>query len=125
MKSDYGLSLDYGDVEYTVIQKIFQLINYNTIYVKGLQKCQIISEFMPHVNVVNMEDQVCPRLNNLLYEDTLPRYIFHMQFNSKQCTLYKYFHNWFINILNKHIPSFQPTQRPPVQVLQLLYKNQE
>jgi len=62
----HGLSLDYGDMEYTEIQKIFQLINYNTIYVKGSQKFQIISVFMPHINVVNMEDQVCPRLNNLL-----------------------------------------------------------
>lgn len=95
----HGLTLDCGDVEYTEIEKIFQSIKYNTIYVKGLQKNTIISEFMPYTNVMNMEDLMCPRTDNLAYDNTLPRCILHKEFHTTKCSLYKAFvlKKWFIN----------------------------
>lgn len=95
----HGLSLEYGDVEYVEIQRIFDSFKFNKIYVKGLQKHQIISEFMLHAQVINMEDLECPRLGQLNDEVTLPCCIFHKDFNPKQCTLYKVFalKKWYIN----------------------------
>jgi hypothetical protein len=72
------------------------VLRYN---VKGLQKNTIISEFMPYTTVINMEDLMCPRIDNLTYDEALPRCIFHTQFNPTKCTLYKVFafKKWFLN----------------------------
>ncbi|KAF0726405.1 Uncharacterized protein FWK35_00015507 [Aphis craccivora] len=83
----HGLSLEYGDIEYGEIQKIFQSLTFDRIYFKGLQKQQIIEEFMPQATVFNNENLECPRLCQLNRE-TLPCCIFHMDFNPQQCTLY-------------------------------------
>lgn len=94
----HGLSLEYGDVEYGEIQKIFHSFKFERIYVKGSQKQQIISEFMPHVTVFNLENTECPRLCELNGE-TLPCCIFHKDFNPQKCTLYKVFalKKWYVN----------------------------
>ena len=94
----HGLSLDYGDVEYKEIHKIFQSFKFDRIYVKGLQKQQIIGEFIPHVTVINLEDFECPCLEQICDNESLPCCIFHMEFNPKQCTFYKVFaiKKWFI-----------------------------
>jgi len=94
----HGLSPDYGDVEYEEIHNIFQSLKFNRIYVKGLQKQQIINEFMPHATVFNFENLECPRLCQLS-DETLPCCIFHMDFNPKQCTLNKVFalKKWYVN----------------------------
>lgn len=94
----HGLSLEYGDIEYGEIQKIFQSLKFDRIYVKGLQKQQIIEEFMPHATVFNFENLDCPRLCQLNGE-TLPCCIFHMDFNPQQCTLYKVFalKRWYLH----------------------------
>lgn len=95
----HGLSLEYGDVEYTEIQKIFDSFKFTRIYVKGLHKQHIINEFMPHASVFNLENwENCPRLGEL-HEEALPCCIFHMEFNPKQCTLYKVFalKKWYLN----------------------------
>ncbi|KAF0748043.1 Integrase catalytic domain-containing protein, partial [Aphis craccivora] len=59
------LSLEYGDIEYGEIQKIFQSLKFCRIYFKGLQKQQIIEEFMPHVTIFKIENLECPRLFQL------------------------------------------------------------
>jgi len=67
--------------------------------VKGLHKQWIINEFMPHVTVFDLENwENCPRLREL-NEETLPCCIFHLEFNPKQCTLYKVFalKKWHLN----------------------------
>ncbi|KAE9521388.1 hypothetical protein AGLY_018210, partial [Aphis glycines] len=61
----HGLSLEYGDIEYGEIQKIFQSLTFDRIYVKGLQKQKIIEKFMPHATVFNIENLECPRLCQL------------------------------------------------------------
>ncbi|KAF0710473.1 Uncharacterized protein FWK35_00029720, partial [Aphis craccivora] len=94
----HSLSLEYGDIEYGEIQKIFQSLKFDRNYVKGLQKQQIIEEFMPHATVFNFENLDCPRLCQLNGE-TLPCCIFHMDFNPQQCTLYKVFalKRWYLH----------------------------
>ncbi|KAE9523779.1 hypothetical protein AGLY_015839, partial [Aphis glycines] len=84
----HGLSLEYGDIEYGEIQKIFQSLTFDRIYVKGLQKQKNIEAFMPHATVFNIGNSECPRLFQLNGE-TLPCFIFHMDFNPQQYTLYK------------------------------------
>ena len=68
----HDLSMEYGDVEYEEIDRILNSLNFEQIYVKGEQKQQIISNFIPHVTVINIEELGCPRLNQLCVEDKLP-----------------------------------------------------
>jgi hypothetical protein len=95
----HGLSIGYGDVEYEEIDRILNSLKFEYIYVKGEQKQKLITEFIPHTVVTNIEDMGCPRLNQLCVEDNLPCCIFHMGLNPKQCTFYKIFalRKWFLN----------------------------
>jgi hypothetical protein len=95
----HDLSLEYGDVEYEEIGRILNSLKFDQIYVKGEQKQKIISEFVPHIMVINIEDLGCPRLNQLCAEGNFPCCIFHINLNPKHCTFYKMFalRKWFIN----------------------------
>jgi|UniRef100_A0A2S2PJR3 hypothetical protein len=97
----HGLSLDYGDVEYEEIHKIFQSLKFKRIYVKGLYKQRIIIDFMPHATVFDLENSECPRLCQLTRGETLACCNFHMDFNPQQCTLNKVFalKKWYANNL--------------------------
>lgn len=91
LKRNYHqLSTEYGDVEYEEVGRILNSLKFDCIYVKGEQKKQLLTEYIPHVTIVNIEDLGCPRLDQICDGDaTLPRCIFHMEFNPKQCTFYK------------------------------------
>lgn len=94
----HQLSTEYGDVEYEEVGRILNSLKFDCIYVKGEQKKQLLTEYIPHVAVVNIEDLGCPRLDQICDGDvTLPRCIFHMEFNPKQCTFYKVYaiRKWF------------------------------
>lgn len=95
----HGLSLDYGEVEYEELVKILNSLNFFTIYVKGEQKMNIIKNIVPYINVVNIEDIGCPRLDQLCIKESLPCCIFHKDLNPKQCTFYKVFslRHWYIS----------------------------
>lgn len=95
----HQIALEYGDVEYEQLERILNSLKFEHIYVKGDQKRQLIKDFIPQVNVVNMEDMDCPRLDQLCIEDNLPCCIFHMDLNPKQCTFYKVYalRKWYIN----------------------------
>lgn len=96
----HQLALEYGDVEYEELDRILNSLKFETIYVKGEQKQKIITEYIPQVNVINMEELGCPRIDQLCDENwTLPCCIFHMNLNPKQCTFYKIFalRKWFVN----------------------------
>jgi hypothetical protein len=94
----HGLSIEYGDIEYKEINKILNSFTFDSIYVKGEQKQSIIKNFIPHINVVNLEDLDCPRQAELC-EDNLPCCIFHKDKHYTQCTFYKIFvlKKWFNN----------------------------
>ena len=98
----HQLSLEYGDIEYKEINRIINSLKFNNIYVKGEQKKQIIKEFIPHVNVINVEDFGCPRMDQLQNADntTTPCCIFHMNLNPKYCTFYRVIvlRKWIINL---------------------------
>ena len=68
----HKLSLDYGDIEYEEVGRILNTITFNTIYVKGEQKKQLLLDFIPHITVINIEDLSCPRLDQICDEITLP-----------------------------------------------------
>jgi hypothetical protein len=95
----HRLSLECGDVEYKELCKILNSFKFNSIYVKGDQKRKIIKEYLPHVNVVNLENLGCPRLNEVCDEETQPCCISHKDSSPNQCTFFKVFalKKWFIN----------------------------
>lgn len=96
----HQLPLQYGDVQYEEVDRILNSLKFDTICVKGEQKQQIISDYIPHVNVINIEEPGCPRLDQLCDENLkLPCCIFHMNLNPKQCTFFKVFalRKWFVN----------------------------
>jgi len=95
----HQIAATYGDVEAEEIERILNSLNFQYIYIKGLQKQQIIQEYIPHITVINIEDLGCPRLDQLCTEENLPCCIFHMNLNPKHCTFYKIFalRKWFVN----------------------------
>ena len=95
----HKLTIEYGDVEYEELSRILNSLKFSCIYVKGEQKKQLLTEFIPQVALINIEDLGCPRLDQICDDETLPCCIFHMEFNPKQCTFYKVFaiRKWFIN----------------------------
>lgn len=95
----HGLSLNYGDIEYKELDRILNSFKFELIYVKGLQKQAIIKEIIPQIDVINLEDLGCPRLDQLCIEDGLPCCVFHKYSNTKQCSFHKVFalKKWFIN----------------------------
>lgn len=53
---------------------------------------------LSHINIINLEDIVCPRIDQLHSDDGYPTCLFHMNLSPKQhCTFYKMFtlRNWF------------------------------
>lgn len=100
----HRLSLDYGDVEYDEIGRILNSLKFDRIYVKGEQKQKLISDFIPHVQVMNLEEWGCPQLDQLCSGDEaaiLPLCIFHRDMNPKHCTFHKVFalRKWFNDLL--------------------------
>lgn len=96
----HGLSLDYGDINYEEIDRIINSFRFKYIYVKGKQKQKIIKQFIPHIDVIDLEELDCPRQAELCVEDHLPFCIFHNDKTySTQCTFHKIYamKKWFIN----------------------------
>lgn len=91
----HRLTLDYGDVEFEEIDRILNSIKFDRIFVKGEQKQHLISEYIPHVFVSNLEEWGCPQLDRLCSRDNvttlLPHCIFHKDLNPKHCTFFKVF----------------------------------
>jgi len=95
----HQIPIQYGDVEYKELERILHSLKFDYIYIKGEQKRQIIRELIPRVEVINLEDIGCPRLNELCDEDSLPNCTFHMKLNTRHCTFRRVFalKKWFIN----------------------------
>lgn len=99
----HQLTFDCGDVEPDEIGKILKSLKFDCLLVKGEHKRKIIGELVPHVEVINMENSGCPRLELItgtaLAGGVTPCCTYHMNLNPKQCTLYKVFalRNWFVN----------------------------
>jgi len=95
----HQLSLKCGDIDYKEVDRILNTIKFDTIYVKGEQKKQVLLEFIPHITVINIEDLGCPRLDQIFDVETLPCCIFHKDLNPKHCSFYNIFaiRKWFIN----------------------------
>lgn len=100
----HGFSIEHGDIEYTEIDKILNSFGFRYIFVKGEQKQNIIKTYIPHVDVIDLEELDCPRLDELCVEKkNLPCCIFHMHKHYTHCTLYKshVLKKWFLN--NYHV----------------------
>ncbi|XP_060881906.1 uncharacterized protein LOC132953537 [Metopolophium dirhodum] len=68
----HKLTIEYGDVEYEELSRILNSLKFSCIYVKGEQKKQLLTEFIPQVALINIEDLGCPRLDQLCDDETLP-----------------------------------------------------
>lgn len=99
-RNHHSMTPQYGDVEAEDISRILNSLTFTIIYVKGLQKKDILHQFIPHIQIINLEDIGCPRLSELTTEESYPSCLFHMNLNPKHCTFYKMFalRNWFVNI---------------------------
>lgn len=120
----HQLSMDCGDVQYSEIDRILKSLHFECIYVKGEEKRQIIQDFIPQVDVIDMgADLDCPRLNQLHQQLdyvninnnnnynknnvnrvkncklSFPCCIYHMDLDHSQCTYNRIFalQRWFIN----------------------------
>jgi len=105
----HQLSLDYGDAEYSEIDRILKSLNFECIYVKGEEKRAIIQDFIPQVKIIEMgTDLECPRLNQLQHARTagnihrelrLPCCMYHKDLDYTQCTYNRVFVllTWFKN----------------------------
>lgn len=82
----HGLDTEIGDVEYAELPKIMSLLRCETIYVKGVQKKQVLQQYLPGQRVIEIEEE-CPPLRKLCVEFQ-PRCIRHMN-NYEVCSLYK------------------------------------
>jgi len=90
----HQLSLDCGDVEYTEIERILKSLHFECIYVKGEEKRQIIQDFIPEANVIDMgADLNCPRIDQLHSSGNIrhgnyemPCCIYHTHLDRSQCT---------------------------------------
>ena len=100
LRNYHQLSLECGNVQYEELEPILNSLNFKTIYVKGEQKEKMIKQFIPNVEIVNMEEIGCPRLNQLICDniESPPCCIHHMYLSKKQCTFYKVFmlKKWYI-----------------------------
>ncbi|XP_060867430.1 uncharacterized protein LOC132942800 [Metopolophium dirhodum] len=68
----HKLTIEYGDIEYEELSRILNSLKFSCIYVKGEQKKQLLTEFIPQVVLINIEDLGCPRLDQLCDDETLP-----------------------------------------------------
>lgn len=85
----HGMDTLCGDVEYTELPRIINLMRSEVVYVKGVQKKEVIERYLPGQRVVEMEDLGCPPLKNL-HLASEPCCIRHMN-NYRACSLYKVF----------------------------------
>lgn len=97
----HQLPLEQGDVKYEEVGTILNSLKFNSIYVKGEQKQHIIQGFISHINVINLEDLGCPRLEQICTDDNIPCCIFHMNLDQQHCTFHKVFSlkKWYLNNL--------------------------
>jgi hypothetical protein len=99
----HQLSSDCGDVQYSEIEKILKSLHFECIYVKGEEKRQIIQDFIPNVEIIEMgADLDCPRLDQLHAgpgKNLQPCCLYHMDLDSAQCTYNRVFAllKWFKN----------------------------
>jgi len=99
----HQLSSVCGDVEYSEIGKILKSLHFDCIYVKGEEKRQIIQDFIPNVEIIEMgADLDCPRLEQLhagSSKNIQPCCLYHMNLDSAQCTYNRVFTllKWFKN----------------------------
>lgn len=97
----HRLSLDCGDVQFEELGRILNSLKFDQIHVKDEHKQRLISEYIPHMKVTNLEEFGCPRLDQLYPDDSSshPYCIFHKSLNSEHCTYYKAFVlcKWFTN----------------------------
>lgn len=104
-KNYHQLSEKCGDVEYGDLERIMKSLTYTTIYVKGKQKAQIIENYIPNVEVIDLQQLGCPRLNQLCgaWTTSSPTVstccIYHKDLNYTQCTFYRIFFlkQWLVN----------------------------
>lgn len=98
-KHRHSMQPQYGDVEIEELPRILNSLKFTDIFVKGLQKRDILQQYMPHVNVINMEDIGCPRITQLTTNSSYPSCLFHMNLNPTYCSFYKMFmlRHWYIN----------------------------
>lgn len=92
-------SIEYGEVEYEEINRIFNSLKFECIYVKGEQKQKMIMEFILHITINNIEELGCPRLDKLCVKDNLPCCNFCMNLYPIKYTFHNIFalRKWFIN----------------------------
>lgn len=83
----HGFKYNEGTTPYEELYTIFQDLerNYDTFFVKGLQKKKLLSKYVSK-NVYDLEDYGCPRCSELLQNCNLPRCSFHHN-KSNVCTL--------------------------------------
>jgi hypothetical protein len=104
----HQLSLECGDVEYSELDQIFDSLTYSCIYVKGEQKQKIIQNYLPNVEIVDLQQLGCPRLSQICANisqkpSSLPSPVacclYHKNLNYTKCTYYRIFmlKKWFLN----------------------------
>lgn len=103
----HRLSLDSGDVEYAEIEGILKSLDFTCVYVKGEQKQKIIENYIPDVEVIDMQELGCPPLYQLRdgcntkspSSSQSTRCLYHKNFDFKHCTFYNVLNlkKWFVN----------------------------
>lgn len=102
----HNLSCKNGDVDYNELEKIIKTFKFNTIFVKGEQKCEIFKSFFSdyeNISIIDMADMGCPPLKQLQSARFVVGSpiccIYHKDFNRTQCTLYKVLalRKWLVN----------------------------
>lgn len=99
----HRLSLNCGDVEYAEIERILKSLDFACIYVKGDDKRRIIENYVPNVEVIDMHELDCPRLNQLHDSKSTSsqktRCLYHKNLDFKHCTFYNVLNlkKWFVN----------------------------
>ena len=89
-KNLHFLNWEDGYIEYEELFVIMSFIalNYNRVYVKGLQKKNVLSKFISESKVINLEDYGCPKLATLIPRIVNVHCINHSK-TSKACTHYR------------------------------------
>lgn len=104
----HQLSLDCGDVEYSELERIFNSLTYSCIYVKGEQKQKMIQNYLPNVEIIDLLQLGCPRLNQLCINinqiplslaSSVVCCLYHKNLNYTKCSYNRIFKlkQWFLN----------------------------
>lgn len=102
----HQLSLESGDVGYAEIERILKSLDFTCVYVKGEQKQRLIENYIPDVDIIDLQELGCPRLNQLRdgcntksYLTQSTRCLYHKNLDFKHCTFYNVLilKKWFVN----------------------------